>query len=154
LLHPASLKKTMSPRRKFDLGIQRDGSYLHWPPSVMGSLWPNALQVLLVRHVQLILLSVQVAYLYVMPRKRLALRTTRQRGVLPLAAVYSSPEVLGGVSDTSEGSFGPALAWVNVPCDGPPSEGGRAACEAFGKTNSKIQARVAAVRTVDKATVV
>jgi hypothetical protein len=74
---------------------------------------------------------------------------------LPLAAVYTSPEVLGGVSATSEGSFGPALALVNVPCDGPPSEGGSAASEICGGTaSSRIQARIVAVRTVDKPKIV
>jgi hypothetical protein len=75
----------------------------------MGSVWPNAAHVLLVRHVQLIRRR-QVAYLYLLPIKLLALLTTSLR--VTLDAVYTSPEVLGRVSDTSEGSFGPALPSV------------------------------------------
>src|SRR5215212_1701656 len=42
----------------------------------MGSSCPNLLKTVLVRHVQLIALSVQVAYLYLVPMYPLATRTT------------------------------------------------------------------------------
>src|SRR5918998_1897235 len=85
----------------------------------MGSLWPNFAQVFLVRHVQLMRARLQVAYLYLVPRYLLAARTTLLPPP-PLAVTDRSSvsEALGGVSATSEGSFGPAVPSVNEPCEG------------------------------------
>jgi hypothetical protein len=81
----------------------------------MGSLCPNLPQALLVRHVQLIRLAVQVAYLYLVPRYLLASRTTSLREVpAALAANIESSAAasLGGVSATREGSYGSAFSVV------------------------------------------
>src|SRR5918997_3899809 len=121
LLRPASLKKTMSPGRSLDFATLRARPYFHCPPSLMESLWPNLAQAFLVRHVQLIRLRLQVAYLYLVPMCLLAARTT----ALPDARARevdmgsSSSAAVGGVSSTSEGSSGPALPSVNDPSDGP-----------------------------------
>ncbi len=76
LLGPPSLKNTMSPGRSLDFATLRARPYLHCLPSLMESLWPNLAQVFLVRHVQLIRLRLQVAYLYLVPMCLLAARTT------------------------------------------------------------------------------
>src|SRR4028118_1602604 len=76
LLEPYSLKNTSSPRRRLRLGIFLEKSYLHCPPSVMGSLCPNGLTAFLVRQVQLLVVLVQVPHLYLSPKCLRALRTT------------------------------------------------------------------------------
>src|ERR687893_1866992 len=123
LLRPPSLKKAMSPGRSLDFGTFLARLYLHWPASLIGSLWPNLAQVFLVRHVQLIRLRVQVAYRYLVPMYRLAARTTSLPEARRPSAVTGSESsaAVGGVSSTSEGSSGPALPSVNEPCDGDPS---------------------------------
>src|SRR5918998_3835483 len=120
LLRPPSLKKTMSPGRSLDFATLRARPYLHCPPSLMEILWPNLAQVLLVRHVQLIRLPLQVAYLYLVPRCLLAARTTALPHARPREVASGSPSsaAVGGASSTSEGSSGPALPSVNEPCDG------------------------------------
>src|SRR5918998_4145057 len=122
LLGPPSLKNTMSPGRRSDLATLRARPYFHCPPSPMESRWPNLAQAFLVRHVQLIRLRLQVAYLYLVPMCLLAARTTSLPDARPRAVASSRalPRSLGGVSSTSEGSSGPALPSVNEPCDGPP----------------------------------
>src|ERR687893_185315 len=119
-LGPPSLKKTMSPGRSLDFATLRARPYFHCPPSFMESLWPNLAQAFLVRHVQLIRLAVQVAYLYLVPMYLLAARTTSLPDAPPRAVTSGSlsSAAVGGVSSTSEGSLGPALPSVNEPCDG------------------------------------
>src|SRR5918997_2555574 len=121
LLRPASLKNTMSPGRSLDFATLRARSYFHCPPSLMESLWPNLAQVFLVRHVQLIRLLLQVAYLYPVPMCLLAARTTALPDARARAVAIGSlsSAAVGGVSSTSEGSSGPALPSVNDPCEGP-----------------------------------
>src|SRR5215210_2248385 len=135
LLRPPSLKNTMSPGRTFDFATLWPRLYFHCPLSLMGSLWPNLRKTILVRHVQLILLRLQVAYLYLVPMYLLAARTTSLPEARPLAVATGSlrSAALGGVSSTSEGSLGPALPSVNEPCDGEPS-----ASEAFSDAVSEL----------------
>src|SRR3712207_6082979 len=105
----------MSPGRSFDLGTFLDGRCFHWPPSLMGSLWPNLAKTFLTRHVQLIRPPLQVPYLYLVPMYLFAARTTSlPEARRPWAVTSGSPRsaALGGVSSTSEGSFGPALPSV------------------------------------------
>jgi hypothetical protein len=54
---------------------------------------------------------------------------------------------------TSEGSLGPALPSVKVPCEGEPAGNEAPAREASSTSNSNIEASVAAPRTVDEADV-
>src|ERR687894_87894 len=131
LLGPPSLKNTMSPGRRPDFATLRARPYFHCPPSLMERSWPNLAQVLLVRHVHLIRLPLQVAYLYLVPRCLLAARTTAFPDARPRSVASGSPSsaAVGGASSTSEGSSGPALPSVNEPCDGPkPSADETAGC--------------------------
>src|SRR4028118_1168158 len=91
LLRPASLKKTMSPGRSLDFATLLARPYFHCPPSLMESLWPNLAQLFLVRHVQLIRLAVQVAYLYLVPIYLLAARTTSLPDARPREGATGPP---------------------------------------------------------------
>src|SRR5215216_6204339 len=115
LFLPASLKKTMSPRWRFDfVTLRAPRWYFHCPRSLKGNLCPNLRKTFLVRHVQLIRLLVQVPYLYLVPMYLLATRTMSLPEARPLAVNTGSlrSAAVGGVSSTSEGSLGPALPSV------------------------------------------
>src|SRR4028118_2133863 len=119
-----SAKNTISPgRRSLDWTLL-ERLYFHCPSSLMGSPCPNLAQVLLVRHVQLICLAVQVAYLYLVPRYLLACWTTalREFDFPALAANIesSASAALGGVPAPREGSLRPALPAVQEPRAPPP----------------------------------
>src|ERR687894_2140737 len=110
LLGPPSLKNTMSPGRRSDLATLRARPYFHCPPSPMESRWPNLAQAFLVRHVQLIRLRLQVAYLYLVPMCLLAARTTSLPDARPRAvAIGSLRSAAGrGGASPSEGPSGAA----------------------------------------------
>jgi hypothetical protein len=75
-------------------------------------------------------------------------RSRPEKRWLAVTVESSRSAMLGGVSSTSEGSFGPAVApWVYVPCDGAPL-----ASELSEKANSEInKADAAAIATATDA---